>query len=164
MSKFDQASWERSFWEAVAAGHAIDFADVEWYGLDRDNSIALFTSAGPGPVPRSAFRDRNQHDAVAEFFRSLPRKGHAEMLVKHGWNMDDWSRAAERGLYAFDYEKSQGRVDGYYLIARPEKAIGIEELPAWVQQWLEGIRLNDAVFAELVHSPVNPLGGGLDCL
>ncbi|MCB9923460.1 MAG: hypothetical protein H6822_14860 [Planctomycetaceae bacterium] len=93
--------WIASIWEAVRAGQGIDWADFEWYALDHDGLVGMFTSAGPGPVPADVFRDLDAYISVAEFFGLLPRKGDAEIFISKP-RVDDWRQAAERGLYGFD--------------------------------------------------------------
>jgi hypothetical protein len=156
MTEFDKKAWDDSFWNAVEAGQSLDFADIEWYALDRQSRIAFLTTAGPGPIPLSVLSDRAEYTAVTEFFPALPAKARAEIMVTDPRNFGDWVKAAERGLYAFDYERSGGRAEGYYMVARPNVPLGVDDLPGWVREWLERVRLENTVFGESTYSPVFP--------
>jgi hypothetical protein len=155
--------WLRSIWQAVGAGQGIDWADFEWYAVDRDGSLGMLTSAGPGPVPRSVFRDLDLYIGVVEFFGLLPRRARAEILVEKR-RVEDWRRAAERGLYGFDYNQDGRRAHGYHLIARPEQPLRIEEVPEWVRGWLESMRLRQTVFRETVGTPLDLSGEDIEWL
>jgi hypothetical protein len=160
---WNKEEWEESFWKAVEAGQSLDFADIEWYALDCRNSIAFFTTAGPGPIPRSVLRDRDEYNRVINFFAQLGTKGRAELVTTNHPNARDWVQASERGLYAFDYERGEGRLEGYYMVARPEAELRIDNVPNWVQKWLESVRLDHAVFADSLHSPIDPTRSKLAC-
>jgi hypothetical protein len=159
MAEFDRKAWDDSFWKAVEAGQSLDYADIEWYAPDRHNSIAFFTTGGPGPIPRSVLRDRAEYTAVLEFFESMPAKAHADILVTESRNIGDWEKAAERGLYSFDSERGKGRAEGYYMVARPDVPVHVDDLPGWVREWLDRVRLENTVFAESTNSPVFPTDG-----
>ena len=166
--------WISSIWRAVETGRTIDWADVgwylidwadfEWYALDRHNSIGMLTSAGPGPVPRSVFREMGAYIGVVEFSSQLPRKGGAEIIVQHAGRVDDWREAAERGLYGLDFQRGDQGPYGYRMIARPKDLLRVEELPEWVREWLDGVRLERAVFADTVTRSLDLSGSGLGWL
>jgi hypothetical protein len=101
---------------------------------------------------------------VVEFFGQLPQKGLAEILVEQYGRVDDWRQAAERGLYGFDFQRGNPGPYGYHMIARPEEPLRIEEVPEWVREWLEGVRLEQAVFGESVKRALDLSGKGLEWL
>jgi hypothetical protein len=101
---------------------------------------------------------------VVEFFRQLPRKGGAEIVVPHGGRVDDWWEAAERGLYGLDFQRGDQGPYGYRISARPTDFLRVEELPEWVREWLEGVRLEQAVFADTVTRSLDLSGRGLEWL
>ncbi len=154
--------WISSIWKAVDAGQGIDWADFEWYALDRSGSIGMLTTAGPGPVPRSIFRDLDAYISVAEFFGMLPRKGQAEILIQKP-RVDDWRLAAEHGLYSFDYiYGAEPKPAGYHMVARPVEPLHIDEVPDWLQEWLESATLNQAVFRESTGTTLNLSSTGVE--
>jgi hypothetical protein len=156
--------WLGSIWKAVGTGQAIDWADFEWYALDRDGSIGMLTSAGPGPVPRYIFRDLDAYISALEFFGRLLRRGGAEILIEMP-RVDDWRLAAERGIYGFDYLDGPGsKPAGYYMVARPEESLHVEAVPGWLREWLEPATLNQAVFAQSMGAALDLSGTGLESL
>ena len=64
----------------------------------------------------TVFRDLDAYNALDEYLRGLPGVGKPELLIRYP-RTTDWQRAAERGLFAFNYES--GWPDGYRLVARP---------------------------------------------
>lgn len=135
-------------WRAAAAGERPISEDFDWFAIDSQNSIALFTTAGEGQILQNTFRDLDAYLKVLDLFNNLPSIGNAEILEKEG-TVDDWRVMAERGLYGFDFRiprlpPRQGC--GYYLVARPERALHIEDIPVWAQEWLEGLRIESVNF------------------
>ncbi len=132
------------FWEAAAAGERPTSEDFEWFAIDSQNLIAMLTTAGDGSILQNTFRDLDTHIKVRDLFTNLPCIGNAEILENEG-TVDDWRVMAERGLYGFDFRNWQ-RKGGYYLVARPEKTLHIEDIPMWAQEWLEGLRIENVSF------------------
>ena len=141
--------WLEPAWAAAKAGELPTWADFEWYAVDDAGSVGMFTSAGPGPIPRAVFRDLETHLAVAGFLDRLPVRGAPELLI-HYPRVIDYTRAAERGLFAFDYVYASDwpADDGYRLVAGPPTPLSLDALPSWVRDWLGGILLPGAMFAE----------------
>jgi hypothetical protein len=133
--------WDEAIWAAGAAGDRPDWADVMWYGADAHGRVGMFTSAGPGPIPRSVFRDLDVYQALERYLLDLPVVGKSELLIRYK-QTTDWQQAAERGLFAFDYDH------GYRLVARPAAPLSLGELPEWVQAELSDACLQCESFAE----------------
>lgn len=145
--------WLESTWAAPAAGKRPTWADLEWYAIDGHGHLAMFTSAGPGPIPRVVFRDLESHLMLVEYLHNLPLRGRAEVLVRYPC-MDDFQGAARRGFFAIDYE-GEFASGWYRLVARPETPLVLSELPSWVRQWLEPICLNEVSFASIEGTQVD---------
>jgi hypothetical protein len=143
--------WLTSAWEALRRGQ-LDSTDLDWYARDAAGHLALLTTAGSGPVLRAVVRDLDAYIAAVEHFWRLPTLGPAVMLpeARHHRVMDDWRQAAERGVYAFDH-----RAGAYRLVARPSVPLVVTELPAELQKWLDGIRLERVRFAECGSEPLD---------
>jgi hypothetical protein len=154
--------WFASIWRSVESGNSIEWADFDWFAIDRKNSIALLTTTSPGSVLRSVFRDMEAYLNVVAFFQDLPPTGNAEIVVSEYGRVDDWRDTAERGLYGFDFQGSERGSHGYKMIARPERPVHLGQVPGWVREWLEGQRLEDAVFADSVGRPLDRSGTGLE--
>ena len=141
--------WDEAIWAAGAAGNRPDWADVMWYGVDRQGRVGMFTSGGPGPIPRVVFRDLDAYNTLDRHLRGLPAVGKPVLLIRYK-PTTDWQRAAERGLYAFNYEYDRGRPDGYRLVARPSAPLSLTDLPEWAQAQLSEACLRGESFAEVV--------------
>lgn len=165
-----------SIWADVATGKPLFWADVEWYALDDCGYLGMFTSGGEGPIPRAVFRDMDKHMALAEWFFNLPARGGHELLIRYP-RVTDWTQAAGRGVFAFDYVSDRPTAkgyrlvawlnrllrrstdspttDGYRLVTWPSDPLGIEELPDWVRDWLKAIRIVGARFEESRNSVID---------
>jgi hypothetical protein len=102
--------------------------DLPWLALDAAGRLAVFTTAGEGPVPASALRVLNSAEAV---LARLSVVGRHELLIEYP-RPDDFIAFAERGLYAYDWTDAH-RVSSdctrcYELVARPLRPISIAEL------------------------------------
>lgn len=158
MAKPGTREWDEAIWAAGAAGDRPDWADVMWYGVDTHGLVGMFTSGGPGPIPRSVFRDLDAYNTLCRHLRSLPVVGQPELLIRYK-RTTDWQRAAERGLFAFNYEYESGRrPDGYRLVARPAVPLLLAELPDWAQMELSEACLRGESFAETAERTVNLSG------
>ncbi|WP_162667379.1 hypothetical protein [Gemmata massiliana] len=135
MAKPGGREWDEAIWAAGAAGDRPDWADVMWYGVDADGRVGMFTSGGPGPIPRAVFLDLDAYNALGQHLRGLPVVGRPELLIRYK-RTAVWQRAAERGLFAFNYEYDRGRPAGYRLVARPVAPVSLAELPEWVRRQL----------------------------
>lgn len=93
--------------------------DLPWVATDASGRLAIFTTAGEGPVPPSAL----QVSAAAEAaVAQLPVVGGSELLVRYS-RPDDFLAWAERGLYAYDWRDvhraNAQRTGCYELVAKP---------------------------------------------
>ena len=157
MVKPGTREWDEAIWATGAAGDRPEWADVMWYGVDALGRVGMFTSGGPGPIPRAVFRDLDAYNALDRHLRGLPVLGKPELFIRYK-DTTDWQRAAERGLYAFDYVYDSGRPAGYRLVARPATTLSVVELPEWVQAELSEWCLQGESFAESVERVVNLSG------
>jgi hypothetical protein len=130
-----ERKWLEGIWAAGAAGSRPDWADVEWYAADGHDCVGMFTSAGPGPIPLAGFRDLDAYLALPDCLRTLPELGEPELLARYNC-MDDFRRAAARGLFAFNFEDSGASPPGYRLVARPVVPLALGTLPVWAQELL----------------------------
>jgi hypothetical protein len=137
--------WWESVWTAGAAGQYPDWADLEWYALDEFGAVGMFCSAGRGPIPRAVFRHLDTHLALMEYLHNLPVRGQRDQQFESP-SMIDFAQAADRGIFAFDYEDYM--VAGYRLMRNPADPLPLDTLPRWARDWLEVLRIHDAAFAK----------------
>jgi hypothetical protein len=102
--------------------------DCGWLAVDRDGHVALFFTGGEGPI----HGDAGPFDKAADrALRQMPASSQFELLTDA--HPDDVSDAASRGLFAYDWadsrRTSQDGIEGYELVARPDRPIHWTELP-----------------------------------
>jgi hypothetical protein len=120
--------------------------DLTWVAVDAAGRLAVFTSAGEGPVPESAL----QTSAAAEFaVAELPIVGGSKLLVNYP-RPDDFVAFAERGLFAYDWcdahRTAAASTGCYELVAVPLRPVQINELPAKLRAPFESTVLASASF------------------
>jgi hypothetical protein len=103
--------------------------DCGWLAVDRDGHVAVFYTGGEGPIREGA----DPYDEAAEdALREMAETSQFELLVAYP-RPDDFVEAARRGLYAYDWSdvhRSDGDgIEGYELVARPDRPIHWTELP-----------------------------------
>ncbi|MCA8954339.1 MAG: hypothetical protein KDE27_32825 [Planctomycetes bacterium] len=93
--------------------------DVEWVAVDAQDRIAIFTTAGDGPIPRAQLARWAEFSTVAARLLALPETGGHELLVTLP-RPDDFVRFARQGYFAYDWDWSRGGLrPRYRLQARP---------------------------------------------
>lgn len=99
--------------------HAFSGLELDWLACDADGFVALFSSAGFGPVPEDVPAMVDAVDAVLGRMKALPAMGDAD------GGGDDWATAAQRGFFAFDWAH---RHDRYEIEASPTQPIRLDEI------------------------------------
>ena len=90
--------------------------EFDWFATDQDGHVALFATAGQGPVPGGVFEALDAHDTISE---SIPISGLGSVAV--------WRSYAEAGLYAFDWSESLG---SYIRVAEPVAGVDFKQAQA----------------------------------
>jgi hypothetical protein len=100
--------------------------EFDWFAIDGDGDIAMFSTAGEGFVPEEVLRHLSQHDGLSE-----------EIPTPHTGQNEVWNDYAALGLYVFDWDLPGGP---YVLQASPSKPMtrefyfkvrSISELPVY---------------------------------
>ena len=94
--------------------------EFDWLGVDREGFIALFSSAGFGPVPKAALDEEQFLTNITGRVSKLPFLGACRSIGSHGV-CTDWVSAAQRGLFAYDWVQGSGTY--YRLVAIPSVPI-----------------------------------------
>ncbi|MGQ0798525.1 MAG: hypothetical protein ACT4NL_00225 [Pseudomarimonas sp.] len=83
--------------------------EFDWFAADSEGRLALFATAGFGPVPDSVLSATEAHDAVSD------------SLEVSDWGTSAvWESYALAGLYAYDWSDHQG---SYLRVAQPAKLV-----------------------------------------
>jgi hypothetical protein len=122
--------------------------DLPWVAVDAAGRLAVFTTAGEGPVPSSALRV----SAAAELaVAQLPVVGGTELLVNYP-RPDDFLGWAERGLFAYDWSdvhRSSANSSGCYeLVAKPLCPVTLGSLSPELRAPFEATVLAAATFGQ----------------
>jgi hypothetical protein len=66
--------------------------EFDWLGVDRHGHVAVFTTAGYGPVPEGVNQHLAEVDAAIDRVRQLPVTGSAGDIVQDpdGGDYSDW--------------------------------------------------------------------------
>lgn len=103
--------------------------DSGWLAIDARGFVAVFFTGGEGPIHADA---DPYDDAVSDALRSMPASSPFELLATYP-RPDDFSDAARRGLFAYDWSDvhptNRELIEGYELIARPERPVHWTQLP-----------------------------------
>ena len=71
--------------------------EFDWFALDINGNIAVFSSAGNGTIPQEVKNNYKEYDSISDKFESP------------NWGSDlVWSDLANYGLYVFDWKLNNG--------------------------------------------------------
>ena len=120
--------------------------DFGWIAADREGRVAVFITAGQGPVPTlTLVPQRPPVEDSESRLDVLPPITSAELLVPLK-RPDDFVKLARRGLFVYDWTDADAKkttaTNSYELIAVPGVPISVGNLPKDVTLLLEGIVLN----------------------
>ena len=146
--------------------------EFDWYALDREGHLAIFTTAGLGPVPAAIWAHREKFYALETAVKGLPDTDTFEKVFCGPGNHSEWCDLARKGLFAFDYHDIHrtNRLHLYDLMARPANPVPASVLLPEVDiRWLPVLKVEFAVCtqlpdgdigrAEAVASPEGESGG-----
>ena len=124
----------------------IEGVDAAWIAVDAYGHVAVFITAGEGPVPESA--RPSTEDAETEAL-ALPEISDCELLVDVP-RPDVFVAIAKRGLFAYDWVAARGRREKvpahYALQARPNRPITLRQLPPSLQVLAASTSLSSVSF------------------
>lgn len=114
--------------DEAARRHPALGTEWDWLACDSSGRVALLSTGGGGPVPKSILSMADQVKSAVDAARELPQVGEASQLRRESGDWSDWVTAATQGLYAYDWGPWTG--DGpYTLVTEPSKPVAVEELP-----------------------------------
>jgi len=120
--------------------------DAGWLATDAIGQVALFTTAGVGPIPDSALLSI---DSAEDSVLSLPEVTDVE-LISAVPRPDDFVAFAKRGVFSYDWSDvhrtSHQVLGGYELQCRPLNPLTLHELPEPLRAMAQATRIPDATF------------------
>jgi hypothetical protein len=134
--------------------------DLDWFGLDQQGSIGHFTTGGFGALPRSVASSKEDLESIYEYFRRLPLNATVPVVNPRAMAvlatkddkarekyLQDFLQMASRGLYSFNYKPTGKRPSPYFLVAKPENPLHINDVPGEIQAVLRKTILPGIIFA-----------------
>lgn len=120
--------------------------DVGWIATDAIGQIALFITAGRGPIPGSALPSVESSE---ELVLSLPERSDVDLVTSMP-SANAFVAFAKRGLFAYDWSDlhrtARQALNGYELQCRPLNPLTLFDLPASLRVLAEGTRLSGITF------------------
>jgi len=143
--------------------------DLAWIACDRHGEIAVFYSAGPGPIPKTVLELTEAEDASLEtFLLGLPIvcgaeiKGEFPSTAPEG--KGSFNEPARQGCYVFDWSdvhRARGLLKAYERCALPLMPLTVETLPVDIQTLLRPLTFADIAFRDC---PVLDVEKHFECL
>jgi hypothetical protein len=120
--------------------------DVGWIATDAIGQVALFTTAGPGPIPDSALPSVENSE---ELVLSLPEVSDVDLVTSMS-GANAFVAFAKRGFFAYDWSdvhrSARQALNGYELQYRPLNPLTLFDLPAPLRALAEVTRLSGVMF------------------
>ncbi|WP_338523731.1 hypothetical protein NUH87_29115 [Pseudomonas batumici] len=120
--------------------------DVGWIATDAIGQVALFTTAGPGPIPDSALPSV---EISEELVLSLPEVSDVDLVTSMS-GANAFVAFAKRGFFAYDWSDvhraARQALNGYELQYRPLNPLTLFDLPAPLRALAEVTRLSGVTF------------------
>ncbi len=124
---------------------------------DEDGHVALFSTAGYGPVPRSALAAEDPAalpEPEAVLLSALHEIGSARLEGRGSGDCAEWPALGRRGVFVYDWRPNGGP---YERVIVPEVAITREALAGSVASLISGVIAGCFSSRSSVQSP--ELGG-----
>lgn len=120
--------------------------EFDWLASDKDDHVALFSTAGGGYSPGAFLQDTEIHDTAIDAILALPVRTKARLAPRLPAGLrNTWHLMAERGVFGFDSDPNGGP---YRLIAAPEEPVRTTDLPEVAAAVARRIVLRDLRFEE----------------
>lgn len=114
-----------SFGPPEYAASSLRGMDFSWLAADKDGHVAWLVTFGSAVVPSWVEGTASAYDEVEPALAALPVRG-GFIAKEESRYVADWLDVARRGLFGYDWRVHDGP---YQLIARPDNALHVGELP-----------------------------------
>ncbi len=123
--------------------------EVDWIACDLVDQIALFSTAGFGLAPRVVEDNLELYLDAVHAILARPIVGPAACELELGPGvMNTWKLAAERGVFALDYDSHS---DLYAMIAVPSRRITLRDVPAELAEIIARVRFRTLTFEQITR-------------
>lgn len=125
--------------------------ECAWLACDRQGAVALFLTAGEGPMPESVFNHPGTPlHAVEKQVMQLAHTSSARTLVSVA-HPDGYLEVARHGLFVYDWTDVHAHSpikNAYEKVAVPESPIQLNSLPRDLQLAARAVVFPDLSFAD----------------
>ncbi|HSN28612.1 MAG TPA: hypothetical protein VLT45_20140 [Kofleriaceae bacterium] len=123
--------------------------EVDWLACDLVDQIAFLSTAGFGLAPRAVEDNLELYLGAVRAILARPMVGPAtcELELAPGLT-NTWKLAAERGVFALDYDSHSGR---YAMIAVPSRRITLRDVPAELAEAIAMVRFRTLTFEQITR-------------
>ncbi len=124
--------------------------DVGWLSRDKDGFLALFITAGEGPIPLSIVQCTSMPVIQSEELL-LEEASHCSFeLFSNAPDPTSFSEIAKRGVFVFDWDdvhrSNKNKLGKYVLVASPVKPKPVVDFPKIISEIAELSPLEDEIF------------------
>jgi len=130
---FEQLMISEKIWNEAIAVRSYDI-EFDWFGIDNNGFIAVFSSFSRGFIPEIVKKSRLDYIKIIEEIENLLFKYTAQLVINSDGRFDDWIKYSKQGIIAFDYQEVHRieKHEVYDLISKPNnlmtaEAIGINK-------------------------------------
>ncbi|MFK7971147.1 MAG: hypothetical protein AB8F95_12305 [Bacteroidia bacterium] len=119
-----EESWKNS---VILGGN---YLELDWFGIDQNGLLGVFSSAGPGYIPEQVKASRLNYIELLSEIENLPFRFKPILKTREKGIFIDWMEYAQQGLIGFDYQDVHRVVKTakYDLISIPETLLTVDEL------------------------------------
>ncbi|QWF15692.1 hypothetical protein [Lysobacter capsici] len=130
--------------------HALDCA---WIASDGQGHVAVFITAGEGPIPAQALRGDffPVEEVESRVLRLSIRPGQAVTNLCDAPDPGSYIALAQRGVFVYDwtdFTSIKGSLNAYELVARPLLPITCADLSIDLREVAQAVRFTDVCFAD----------------
>jgi len=130
--------------------HALDFA---WIASDGQEHVAVFITAGEGPILAQALRGDffPVKEVEPRVLRLSIRPDQAVTYLSDAPNPSSYIALAQRGVFVYDwtdFTSVRESLNAYELVARPVMPITCADLPTDLREVAQAVRFPDLCFAD----------------
>ncbi|WP_279361850.1 hypothetical protein [Xanthomonas sacchari] len=127
--------------------------DAAWLAIDAVGHVALFTTAGEGPIPATALISL---EAAEELILALPETSRVDLRATLP-RPDDFIAFSKRGVFAYDWSDihriARQALGGYELQSLPKTPLHLSDLPESLRTLAAATQLSGLVFGTCIVVP-----------
>ena len=125
--------------------------DWAWLACDRDDHVAVFITAGAGPIPMAVLDSDLPVEESEALILSLAPTTIARALIS-GCDVTSFTALAQRGVFVYDWQNVHRRAIEYThmydLVAAPDEPVRVDSLPSELAKFSRIVTLNNVSFAD----------------